>query len=98
MKKLKYYFIALLFGLTACGNKTKNNKKNCNSKQQLKVVSISNGSIDDDIILFGFYNLSKKKFNYRFYTFIYYKVNVKLGDKVSKDLLYVLQSKEMSIR
>ncbi|WP_445716331.1 efflux RND transporter periplasmic adaptor subunit [Flavobacterium sp.] len=97
MKKLKYYFIALLFfGLTACGNKTEEQQeKIVTPKTTVKVVSISNGSIDDDIILFGTTIYLKRNLITASIPSFITKVNVKLGDKVSKgDLLYVLQSKE----
>ena len=97
MKKLKFYFIsALFFGLTACGSKSDNLQEQITTpKTRVKIVSISNGSIDDGITLFGTTVYLKRNLITASIPSFITKVNVKLGDKVSKgDLLYVLQSKE----
>jgi multidrug efflux pump subunit AcrA (membrane-fusion protein) len=97
MRKVKYYFLsALFFGLISCGNKSENqHEQTATPKTAVKVVRVSNGSIDDDIILFGTTIYLKRNLITASIPSFITQVNVKLGDKVSKgDLLYVLQSKE----
>jgi multidrug efflux pump subunit AcrA (membrane-fusion protein) len=96
MRKVHYYFLsALFFGLTACGSKTDEQEQIATPKTPVKVVTISHGSIDDDITLFGTTIYLKRNLITASIPSFITQVNVKLGDKVSKgDLLYVLQSKE----
>ncbi|MCW5908349.1 MAG: HlyD family efflux transporter periplasmic adaptor subunit [Chitinophagales bacterium] len=95
MKQLIIYFsIALV--LASCGSKTETQTEQTTSpKTPVEVVAISNGSINDELTLFGttFY-LKRNLVTAPIPAFIT-DVNVKLGDRVNKgDVLYILQSKE----
>ncbi|MBK9151013.1 MAG: HlyD family efflux transporter periplasmic adaptor subunit [Saprospiraceae bacterium] len=95
MKQLIIYFsIALVLG--SCASKTETQTEQSTSpKTPVEVVSISNGSISDELTLFGtsFY-LKRNLVTAPIPAFIT-EVSVSLGDKVNKgDVLYILQSKE----
>jgi biotin carboxyl carrier protein len=86
----------LLTTISSCGSKTETQKEQSISpKTPVEVVSVSNGSISDELTLFGttFY-LKRNIVTAPIPAFIT-QVNIKLGDKVNKgDVLYILQSKE----
>lgn len=95
MKQLIIYFsIALVLG--SCASKTETQTEQSTSpKTPVEVVSISTGSINDQLTLFGtsFY-LKRNLVTAPIPAFVT-QVNIKLGDKVNKgDVLYILQSKE----
>jgi hypothetical protein len=93
MKQLSIYFsIALALLLASCGSKTETQtEQTAAPKTPVEVVSISNGSINDELTLFGTTIYLKRNLVTASIT----EVNVKLGDRVNKgDVLYVLQSKE----
>ncbi|MDX2280039.1 MAG: HlyD family efflux transporter periplasmic adaptor subunit [Saprospiraceae bacterium] len=97
MKQLRKYFsIALVLVLASCGSKTETKtEQNTIPKTPVEVVSISNGSINDELTLFGTTIYLKRNLVTAPIPAFITQVNVKLGDKVSKgDVLYVLQSKE----
>jgi hypothetical protein len=95
MKQLIIYFSMALV-LASCGSKTETQtEQTAVPKTPVEVVSISNGSINDELVLFGttFY-LKRNLVTASIPAFIT-QVNVKLGDRVNKgDVLYILQSKE----
>jgi hypothetical protein len=97
MKQLSIYSsIILALVLAACGGKTgTQTEQTTTPKTLVEVVSISNGSIDDALTLFGTtIYLQRNLVSASIPAFIT-QVNVKLGDRVNKgDVLYVLQSKE----
>lgn len=97
MKKLFIFFCILFLGFSACKPKsdavTETNEKL--PITPVEVVSISNGSINDELILFGTTIYLKRNLVSSSIPAFVTVVNVKLGDKVNKgDILYVLQSKE----
>lgn len=97
MKQLSIYFsIALIFVLASCGSKTEiQTEKTTTPKTPVEVVSISNGSISDELTFFGTTIYLKRNLVTASIPAFITQVNVKLGDRVSKgDVLYVLQSKE----
>lgn len=97
MKYIKQaILLVVIFQLTSCGSKTDNQQEQTtNPKTPVKVVSVTNGTIDDDIVLFGSTIYLKRNLITASIPSFITQVNVKLGDKVSKgQVLYVLQSKE----
>jgi hypothetical protein len=97
MNQLKLYFsIALAICFAACGNKNETQtEEEITPKTPVEVVSVSNGSIQDELTLFGTSAYLKRNLVMASIPAFITQVNVKLGDKVNKgDLLYVLQSKE----
>lgn len=97
MKQLSIYFsIALILVLTSCGSKTETQSEQTTApKTPVEVVSISNGSINDELTLFGTTIYLKRNLVTASIPAFITQVNVKLGDRVNKgDVLYVLQSKE----
>jgi len=95
MKKLTIYILSV-FILASCGSKTEPEvKKTTMPKTPVKVVSINNGNIDDELSLFGTTIYLKRNIVAASIPAFITQVNVKLGDRVSKgDVLYILQSKE----
>jgi hypothetical protein len=97
MKQLSIYFsIALALLLASCGSKTETQtEQTAAPKTPVEVVSISNGSINDELTLFGTTIYLKRNLVTASIPAFITEVNVKLGDRVNKgDVLYVLQSKE----
>ncbi|MHB1276960.1 MAG: biotin/lipoyl-binding protein [Bacteroidia bacterium] len=97
MKQLSIYFsITLALGLASCGSKTETQiEKTTTPKTPVDVVSISNGSINDELTLFGTTIYLKRNLVTASIPAFITQVNVKLGDRVNKgDVLYILQSKE----
>lgn len=97
MKLLSIYFsIAMALVLASCGSKTETQAEQTTApKTPVEVVSISNGSINDELTLFGTTIYLKRNLVTASIPAFITQVNVKLGDRVSKgDVLYVLQSKE----
>lgn len=97
MKHLSINFsIVLSLVLASCGSKTETqSEKTATPKTPVEVVSISSGSINDELTLFGTTIYLKRNLVTAPIPAFITQVNVKLGDRVSKgDVLYVLQSKE----
>ncbi len=97
MKRLIIYItIGFTFCLTSCGSKSEvQNDETTAPKTTVKVVSINNGSIADELILFGTTIYLKRNLVTASIPAFITQVNIKLGDKVNKgDILYILQSKE----
>ena len=97
MKNLDVYFpIVFALGMASCGNKTESLAEGTPTPKTLvEVVTVSNGSINDELTLFGTTVYLKRNLVTASLPSFITQVNVKLGDKVSKgDVLYVLQSKE----
>lgn len=97
MKTLSIYFsIALALSLASCGNKTETQTEETTTpKTTVEVVSVSDGSINDELVLFGTTIYLKRNLVTASIPAFITQVNVKLGDKVNKgDVLYELQSKE----
>ena len=97
MKQLSIYFsIALALILSSCGSKTETQaEQTAAPKTPVEVVSISNGSINDELTLFGTTIYLKRNLVTASIPAFITQVNVKLGDRVNRgDVLYVLQSKE----
>jgi hypothetical protein len=95
MKQLIIYFsIALV--LASCGSKTETQTEQAvTPKTPVEVVSINNGSINDELVLFGTTIYLKRNLVTASIPAFITQVNVKLGDRVNKgDVLYILQSKE----
>lgn len=81
--------------LIACGKTETAEEKPATPKTSVKVVSVTAGSVTDDITLFGTTIYLKRNVVTAPIPSFITQVNVKLGDKVSKGaVLYVLQSKE----
>lgn len=91
-----YYFTAFTLVLTSCGSKTETlSEEEITPKTPVEVVSISNGTIKDELTLFGTTIYLKRNLVIAPIPAFITQVNVKLGDKVNKgDVLYELQSKE----
>ena len=97
MKQLiKYFSIALVSVLASCGSKTeKQTEQTEMPKTPVDVVTFSNGSVNDELTLFGTTIYLKRNLVTASIPAFITQVNVKLGDRVNKgDVLYVLQSKE----
>lgn len=97
MKQLTHYFsIALMVILASCGSKTETQtEETLTPKTPVEVVSISNGSINDELTLFGTSIYLKRNIVTASIPAFITQVNIKLGDRVNKgQVLYVLQSKE----
>lgn len=97
MKQLSIYFsIALTWVLVGCASKSeKQTEQTTTPKTSVEVVSISNGSVNDELTLFGTTIYMKRNIVTASIPAFITHVSVKLGDKVNKgDVLYVLQSKE----
>lgn len=99
MKHLSIYFttvFVLLLVLSSCGSKTKTQtEQTATPKTPVEVVSVSNGSISDELTLFGTTIYLKRNIVTASIPAFITQVNVTLGDRVRKgDVLYVLQSKE----
>lgn len=97
MKQLSIYFsITLALGLASCGSKKETQaEQTIAPKTPVEIVSISNGSINDELTLFGTTIYLKRNLVTASIPAFITQVNVKLGDRVNKgDVLYVLQSKE----
>ncbi|MFM9945187.1 MAG: efflux RND transporter periplasmic adaptor subunit [Bacteroidia bacterium] len=97
MKQLSIYFsITLALGLASCGSKKETQaEQTIAPKTPVEVVSISNGSINDELTLFGTTIYLKRNLVTASIPAFITQVNVKLGDRVNKgDVLYILQSKE----
>jgi len=97
MKQISIYFsTALVLVLSSCGSKTETQKEETTiPKTPVEVVSISNGSINDELTLFGTTIYLKRNLVTASIPAFIIEVNIKLGDRVNKgDVLYVLQSKE----
>lgn len=88
--------VVILFSLASCGKKTEEKKEEAVvAKTNVEVVSVNNGSIDDELTLFGTTIYQKRNTVTASIPSYITKVSVQLGDKVNKgDVLYVLQSKE----
>lgn len=97
MKQLSIYFsITLALGLASCGSKKETQaEQTIAPKTPVEVVSISNGSINDELTLFGTTIYLKRNLVTASIPAFITQVNVKLGDRVNKgEVLYILQSKE----
>lgn len=97
MKNLFIFLTLIFLGLNAC--KPKDNRVNetveKTPRTPVEVVSVGNGSINDELVLFGTTIYLKRNLVSSSIPAFVTVVNVKLGDKVNKgDILYVLQSKE----
>lgn len=95
-QEIKYFLIALTLVLTSCGSKTETQaEEEITPKTPVEVVSISNGTINDELTLFGTTIYLKRNLVTAPIPAFITQVNVKLGDRVNRgDVLYVLQSKE----
>lgn len=95
MKQLSIYF-SIVLGLAACSrNIDTQNEVEVTPKTPVEVVSVGNGSINDELTLFGTTIYLKRNLVTASIPAFITQVNVNLGDKVNKgDLLYILQSKE----
>lgn len=95
---MKYYFIIALtfvFLFTSCNKKNEKGEEIIKPKTPVKVISIKNGSITDNLDLSATTIYLKRNLVTAPIPAFITQVNVKLGDKVNKgELLYVLQSKE----
>lgn len=97
MKKTNIFFlIVLILVLVSCRSKTEIQSEEATiPKTSVEVVSISSGTINDELILFGTTTYLKRNIVTAPIPAFIANVYVKLGDRVSKgDVLYVLQSKE----
>ncbi len=95
MKQLIIYF-SIALGLAACSSNSDTQKEvEAIPKTPVEVVSVSNGSVNDELTLFGTTIYLKRNLVTASIPAFITQVNVNLGDRVSKgDLLYILQSKE----
>lgn len=97
MKKLFIFFYILFLGFNACKPKSDAVTETTEKlpRTPVEIVSVSNGSINDELILFGTTIYLKRNLVSSPIPAFVTVVNVKLGDKVNRgDILYVLQSKE----
>jgi multidrug efflux pump subunit AcrA (membrane-fusion protein) len=81
--------------LASCGSKTETQtEQTVAPKTPVEVISISNGSINDELVLFGTTIYLKRNLVTASIPAFITQVNVKLGDRVNRgDVLYILQSK-----
>ena len=97
MIRILLFFLVLLFLNASCTPTSKPDtvQNEPVPKAEVKVIHLGQGSISDDLTLFGTtYYLKRNIVTAPIPAFVI-GVNVKLGHKVSKgDILYVLQSKE----
>lgn len=94
--KFTLIFTTLLLLLASCGgNDTASTEEVVTAKTPVQVVNVSQGSVDDELILFATtIYLKRNAVTAPIPSFIT-SVNVKLGDRVTKgQTLYILQSKE----
>lgn len=91
---ITYYL--LLFVVASCTTKTETKVEEIiTPKTPVQIVSVSNGSINDELILFATTIYLKRNVVTASIPAFVTNVSVKLGDKVNKgDVLYILQSKE----
>lgn len=97
MKKLGLYIsLAMTVFFASCESKTETvTEETTVPKTPVEVVTIGNGSINDELTLFATTIYLKRNIVTASIPAFITQVNVKLGDKVNKgDVLYVLQSKE----
>lgn len=97
MKNLFIFSCIIFFGFNACKPKSDTVTEIVKKmpRTPVEVVSVGNGSINDELVLFGTTIYLKRNLVSSSIPAFVTVVNVKLGDKVNKgDILYVLQSKE----
>ncbi len=97
MKNIKIFFLIIILGFSSCSSKNESAADSVEivPKTPVEVVSVGNGSINDELVLFGTTIYLKRNLVSSSIPAFVTVVNVKLGDKVNKgDILYVLQSKE----
>lgn len=96
MKNINIYTLFFLISLiTACGDTAINTEKDIVPKTPVTVVSITNGSIDDELSFLGTSFYMQRNLVVSSIPAFITQVNIKLGDKVNKgQILYILQSKE----
>lgn len=97
MKRFKFYFLlATIIQLASCNPpELTTTEETTVPKTPVEVVSISTGTVDDDLVLFGTTIYLKRNLVTAPIPSFITRVTIKLGDKVSKgDVLYLLQSKE----
>ena len=97
MKQLTIHLsLSLTLLLASCGGKTATQtEQTATPKTPVDVVTVSTGSVNDELILFGTTVYLKRNIVTASIPAFIKEVNINLGDKVTKgDLLFVLQSKE----
>lgn len=97
MKQINIYIsLAMTVFFASCGSKTETLTEEATvPKTPVEVVTISTGSINDELTLFATTIYLKRNLVTAPIPAFITQVNVKLGDRVNKgDVLYVLQSKE----
>ncbi|MCW2118256.1 efflux RND transporter periplasmic adaptor subunit [Flavobacterium sp. 7A] len=97
MKHYKLYFLTVItLLLFSCGKKTETTDEVVETPKTLvKVARVMQGSINDELTLFGTTAYLKRNLVTASIPAFITQVHVKLGDQVKKgDLLYVLESKE----
>lgn len=97
MKNFNLFFLIIMLGFNSCSskNETVADAVEIVPKTPVEVVSVGNGSIDDEQFFFGTTIYLKRNVLTSPIPAFVTTVNIKLGDKVNKgDILYVLQSKE----
>jgi biotin carboxyl carrier protein len=93
---IHHFSLAVALLLASCGGKTATQTEQTETpKTPVEVVTVSTGSVDDELILFGTTVYLKRNIVTASIPAFIKEVNINLGDKVTKgDLLFVLQSKE----